>query len=166
MAAVVQGVPQRALFFGFAGVLPYAGTALTTIYLSRQASIAQAGADAGFDAETAMALLHHVEQIQVGYGAIILSFLGAIHWGFEVDLAPFECSLQCIDRFRHSLLVMAAERAPQGICWVSLLSWRAGARFCFLDRSPLQASGPRFSECGLPTKRQRAWDGHHNGTLP
>jgi len=34
-------------------------------------------------AQTASAILHFLEPLQVGYGAVILSFLGAIHWGFE-----------------------------------------------------------------------------------
>lgn len=33
--------------------------------------------------ETAESLLHLLEPTQVAYGAIILSFLGAIHWGLE-----------------------------------------------------------------------------------
>jgi hypothetical protein len=28
-------------------------------------------------------LLHFLEPLQIGYGASILSFLGAIHWGLE-----------------------------------------------------------------------------------
>ena len=35
------------------------------------------------DAETASALLLHAQNIQVGFGAVLLSFLGAMHWGFE-----------------------------------------------------------------------------------
>lgn len=44
----------------------------------------------GGDVETLMSmknsvgLLYHLEILQVQYGAIILSFLGALHWGFEV----------------------------------------------------------------------------------
>lgn len=33
--------------------------------------------------QTAETLLHILEHLQVGYGAVILSFLGAIHWGLE-----------------------------------------------------------------------------------
>lgn len=33
--------------------------------------------------DTALQLLHTVEAVQITYGAVILSFLGAIHWGFE-----------------------------------------------------------------------------------
>lgn len=44
-----------------------------------------AGADTltGMDAESALQALHLVEHVQITYGAIILSFLGAIHWGME-----------------------------------------------------------------------------------
>ena len=51
-------------------------TAGTTIYLARQAAISTTSGTASVDAETAMALLHHVQNIQITYGAIILSFLG------------------------------------------------------------------------------------------
>lgn len=41
-------------------------------------------ADAGYDVSAANALLEHAELLQIQYGAIILSFMGAVHWGFEV----------------------------------------------------------------------------------
>lgn len=41
------------------------------------------GKGAKVDPDTALALLHHVENLQLGYGALILSFIGALHWGFE-----------------------------------------------------------------------------------
>jgi hypothetical protein len=37
----------------------------------------------GIDLSTALSALHHLETIQITYGAIILSFLGALHWGME-----------------------------------------------------------------------------------
>jgi len=37
----------------------------------------------GFDLHTTMDMLNTVEHVQITYGAIIISFLGAIHWGFE-----------------------------------------------------------------------------------
>lgn len=76
-------VPQPALVWGFAGVLPYIGTAGASVWLSRQAHRVSQGLDASLDLEAANALLLHAENIQIAYGAIILSFLGAIHWGFE-----------------------------------------------------------------------------------
>jgi hypothetical protein len=37
----------------------------------------------GLNFESAMSALHAVEAVQITYGAIILSFLGALHWGME-----------------------------------------------------------------------------------
>lgn len=42
--------------------------------------------DNGYDPKAALAVLQHAELLQIQYGAIIISFLGAIHWGFEVRL--------------------------------------------------------------------------------
>jgi hypothetical protein len=42
-----------------------------------------AGLDSHIDFETASALLLHAQNVQVQFGAVLLSFLGAIHWGFE-----------------------------------------------------------------------------------
>jgi hypothetical protein len=36
-----------------------------------------------FDAETAQYWLDILQTVQIGYGAVLLSFLGAIHWGLE-----------------------------------------------------------------------------------
>ncbi|CAO1635966.1 unnamed protein product [Parajaminaea phylloscopi] len=80
---MAQEVPRPALQWGAAGVLPYLGTAGASIYLARQANRVSQGLDASIDLETASALLLHAQNVQVAYGAIILSFLGAIHWGFE-----------------------------------------------------------------------------------
>jgi len=84
LTGLAQTVPREAWLFGAAGFLPYMGTSLSTIYLARQVNQAQsAGANSTIDLDTALALLHHVELIQISYGAVILSFLGALHWGFE-----------------------------------------------------------------------------------
>jgi len=80
---IVQVVPNQALLFGAAGLVPYVGTSMATIYCAHQAALASSPENSTLDLETAMALLHHTENIQVGYGAIILSFIGAIHWGLE-----------------------------------------------------------------------------------
>lgn len=80
---MAQELPRPALQWGAAGLLPYLGTAGASIYLARQAYLVSLGLDASVDLETASALLLHAQNVQVAYGAIILSFLGAIHWGFE-----------------------------------------------------------------------------------
>ncbi|WWD19206.1 hypothetical protein CI109_103664 [Kwoniella shandongensis] len=83
----ISAVPKPALYFGLAGTLPYLGTAISTVVLAREASLASMAsngiAPSGIDLTTALSYLHTVEHIQVSYGAIILSFLGAIHWGME-----------------------------------------------------------------------------------
>lgn len=78
----LRDVPKDALALGLAGVVPYLVTSLQTVYLAYETNQAAAGGLilSGQSAELA---LHLLEPIQVGYGAVILSFLGAIHWGFE-----------------------------------------------------------------------------------
>lgn len=95
---IVEAVPKDALVWGGLGVIPYAGTSLATVYLARQASMAVSlGESSGLNADTALLLLSQVQQIQVAYGAVLLSFLGAIHWGFEVSI--FACdSRRCPPR--------------------------------------------------------------------
>ncbi|GAA6021679.1 hypothetical protein JCM11491_001356 [Sporobolomyces phaffii] len=81
---IVAQVPKPAITWGAAGLLPYAGTAAASIHFARQAYLANEGLpNAQFDTETALALLEHTNLLQVQYGSIILSFLGAVHWGFE-----------------------------------------------------------------------------------
>ncbi|KAI9880557.1 MAG: hypothetical protein M1830_002256 [Pleopsidium flavum] len=77
-------VPREALYIGMAGVLPYLATSLSTVYLAWDINHA-ATTGSGFllSGNTAEMLLHIVEPLQIGYGAVIISFLGAIHWGLE-----------------------------------------------------------------------------------
>ncbi|KAJ6262788.1 hypothetical protein Dda_1345 [Drechslerella dactyloides] len=77
-------VPKEVLFFGGAGLVPYVATTACSMYLAwEQGNIAEHGASYYITSETASALLESLEQIQVGFGAVILSFLGAVHWGLE-----------------------------------------------------------------------------------
>ncbi|MCJ1391505.1 hypothetical protein MMC18_004369 [Xylographa bjoerkii] len=77
-------VPRQALVLGMAGVLPYLATSISTVYLAWDINHA-AITGSGFllSGQTAELLLHIIEPLQIGYGAVILSFLGAIHWGLE-----------------------------------------------------------------------------------
>ncbi|KAL9100887.1 MAG: hypothetical protein Q9163_003798 [Psora crenata] len=77
-------VPREALIIGMAGVLPYLATSLSTVYLAWDINHADLDGQ-GFllSGPTAELVLHIVEPLQVGYGAVIISFLGAIHWGLE-----------------------------------------------------------------------------------
>ncbi|KAA8648688.1 hypothetical protein EYZ11_008784 [Aspergillus tanneri] len=78
-------VPKEALYLGMAGVIPYVATSLETVYLSYEIGKAASNGGDGllFSGQSAELMLHMLEPIQVGYGAVILSFLGAIHWGLE-----------------------------------------------------------------------------------
>ncbi|EED24343.1 conserved hypothetical protein [Talaromyces stipitatus ATCC 10500] len=80
----LKEVPKEALYFGLAGVIPYLATSLNTCYLAWEINNNVVNGS-GFllSGETASFLLHLTEPIQIGYGAVILSFLGAIHWGLE-----------------------------------------------------------------------------------
>jgi len=80
---VASAVPTPYLVFGLAGALPYLGTSGTVIYLANQASLAAQGALANIDPGVALTLLDRALSIQVTYGAVMLSFLGALHWGME-----------------------------------------------------------------------------------
>lgn len=71
------------MVMGLAGALPYLGASLTTLYVARQASQAAAGLSSTTDLTSAIALLDQCSHFQVTYGAVMLSFLGAMHWGME-----------------------------------------------------------------------------------
>lgn len=59
-----------------AGVLPYLATSLTTVYLSFDIQYAATHGQGFFlSGETAEALLHIIEPIQLGYGASVSRYL-------------------------------------------------------------------------------------------
>lgn len=68
----LEDVPKEALYLGMAGVIPYVATSLETVYLSYEISRSAAGADGLiFSGQTAELMLHMLEPIQVGYGAVV-----------------------------------------------------------------------------------------------
>jgi hypothetical protein len=55
-----------------AGVVPYLATSLQTVYLSYEINRAAALGDGlVFSGETAELMLHMLEHVQVGYGAVV-----------------------------------------------------------------------------------------------
>jgi hypothetical protein len=65
-------VPKEALYLGMAGVVPYLATSMQTVFLSYEINRAAALGDGlMFSGETAELLLHMLEPIQVGYGAVV-----------------------------------------------------------------------------------------------
>ncbi|KAF2812092.1 uncharacterized protein BDZ99DRAFT_496610 [Mytilinidion resinicola] len=80
----LSDVPPQAFYIGLAGVLPYLATSLSTVFCAWEITNAtEHGTGLLLSHETAEALIHVLEPLQVGYGAVIISFLGAIHWGLE-----------------------------------------------------------------------------------
>ncbi|KAG5723433.1 hypothetical protein E4T56_gene14140, partial [Termitomyces sp. T112] len=80
---VAQKVPEPVLIFGLLGGLPYMGASAITVYLAHSAGMAASGLDTTLDPGVALTLLDQALNIQVTYGAVMLSFLGALHWGME-----------------------------------------------------------------------------------
>ncbi len=68
----LQAVPRESFYIGAAGVIPYAATSLSTVYLSYDINHAHTtGQSYLFSPETAHGLLELVTPIQIGYGAVV-----------------------------------------------------------------------------------------------
>ncbi|BAE58167.1 unnamed protein product [Aspergillus oryzae RIB40] len=67
----LSDVPKEALYLGMAGVIPYVATSLETVYLSYEINrAASLGDGLIFSGQSAELMLHMLEPIQVGYGAV------------------------------------------------------------------------------------------------
>jgi hypothetical protein len=65
-------VPRESLYIGAAGVLPYAATSLSTVFLAYDINHAHdTGRGILFSPETAHQLLDIITPIQIGYGAVV-----------------------------------------------------------------------------------------------
>jgi hypothetical protein len=118
-------VPPLPLQLGLAGTLPYLGTSIATMYLSWDLNTTWPTDSSLLNSvmvshDTARQLLGHLEPLQLGYGAVIISFLGAIHWGLEFaeKKVDYDSSLQGRERarFRYGLGVAASV-----VAWPSVL---------------------------------------------
>lgn len=94
---------------GLAGTLPYLGTSIATVFLSWNLNTAWPTTSNTlnsilFSHEKAGELLNMLEPIQIGYGAVLVSFLGAIHWGLEF---AEKSSLKERTKFRYAVGVLA-----------------------------------------------------------
>ncbi|KAK3361900.1 hypothetical protein B0T24DRAFT_561495 [Lasiosphaeria ovina] len=105
----LQTVPKEPFALGLAGTLPYLATSLSTVYLTWDIKTTWPTGSTMLDSfmiphEEAARYLQLLEPIQVGYGAIIISFLGAIHWGLEYAEKERD---DARTRFRYGLGVLA-----------------------------------------------------------
>jgi hypothetical protein len=94
---------------GLAGTLPYLGTSIATVFLSWNLNTEWPTTSNALNSillshEKAGELLHMLEPIQIGYGAVLVSFLGAIHWGLEF---AEKSSLKERTKFRYAVGVLA-----------------------------------------------------------
>ncbi|MDI1286729.1 MAG: DUF3429 domain-containing protein [Reyranella sp.] len=87
------GFPATAIWLGALGLLPFGGTALSAAFL-----------DSGYGVWAMTALM--------AYGAVILSFLGGIHWGLAIASDPRNGALP------RRLIVSVA---PSLVAWAGLL---------------------------------------------
>ncbi|XDG02740.1 hypothetical protein ABKA04_002355 [Annulohypoxylon sp. FPYF3050] len=114
----LSDVPKEPYILGLAGTLPYLATSISTVYLSWDLNTEWPSTSNFVNSilishDTAHNLLSIIEPIQLGYGAIIISFLGAVHWGMEyMEKAPNPGRT----RFRYGLGVLAPIAA-----WPTLL---------------------------------------------
>ncbi|PWW77266.1 hypothetical protein C7212DRAFT_294022 [Tuber magnatum] len=81
----LKEVPKEIYYLGLGGTLPYVGIAASTLYLAWDINYAHHnGIGYLVSPEMARQVLDFAEPLQVGLGAVILSFLGAVHWGLEM----------------------------------------------------------------------------------
>ncbi|KAM0334974.1 hypothetical protein ACHAQA_000008 [Verticillium albo-atrum] len=105
----LSDVPKQPYWLGLAGTLPYFGTSLATVYLSWDLNTHWPSSSTfinhiHMNHESAQYWLNFLEPVQLGYGAIIISFLGAVHWGMEYTAKTVSASRT---NFRYSMGVLA-----------------------------------------------------------
>lgn len=68
----LEDVPRQAYYMGMAGVVPYAATSLSTVFCAYEINhAATTGSGIIFSEKTAELLLHIIEPLQIGYGAVV-----------------------------------------------------------------------------------------------
>jgi hypothetical protein len=114
----LDAVPRNAYRLGLAGTVPYLFTSMSTVYLSWNLNTPWPTDNQLLNSfmvsnATASEWLAKLEPIQLGYGAVIISFLGAVHWGLE--LAEKKPSYPRTN-FRYAMGVIAP-----AVAWPTLL---------------------------------------------
>ncbi|KAI5864117.1 hypothetical protein GGS23DRAFT_483192 [Durotheca rogersii] len=106
----MAAVPREPYLIGLAGTVPYLATSISTVYLSwdlntEWPTTSSFANNVLIGHDSAQHLLNLIEPIQLGYGAVIISFLGAVHWGLEyAEKTPNPERM----RFRYGLGVLAS----------------------------------------------------------
>lgn len=106
----LDSVPKESYFLGLAGTIPYLATSVSNVYLSWALNTEWPTSSNFLNSilmthDSARYWLSIIEPLQMGYGAVIISFLGAIHWGLEyAEKKPSYPRT----RFRYGLGVLAS----------------------------------------------------------
>ncbi|PNH38619.1 hypothetical protein VD0004_g8222 [Verticillium dahliae] len=105
----LSDVPRQPYWLGLAGTIPYFGTSLATVYLSWDLNTDWPSSSTlinhiHMNHESAQYWLDFLEPVQLGYGAVIISFLGAVHWGMEYTAKTISSSRT---NFRYGMGVLA-----------------------------------------------------------
>ncbi|CRK28476.1 hypothetical protein HYQ45_001738 [Verticillium longisporum] len=105
----LSDVPKQPYWLGLAGTIPYLGTSLATVYLSWDLNTDWPSSSTlinhiHMNHESAQYWLDFLEPVQLGYGAVIISFLGAVHWGMEYTAKTI---LSSRTNFRYGMGVLA-----------------------------------------------------------
>lgn len=75
----MKHVPKDLITMGVLGLVPYVATSATTLFLAWDIGYSRTHGQPYFmTVESAQQILTALEPIQIGYGAVILSFLGAV----------------------------------------------------------------------------------------
>ncbi|CAK7230317.1 hypothetical protein SEUCBS140593_007549 [Sporothrix eucalyptigena] len=112
-ALALTTVPRETYALGLGGTIPYLLTSLSTVYLGWNLRHSYPTSSTLLNSfmvshETAQQWLQLLEPIQLGYGAVILSFLGALHWGMEFNEKTHSPERA---KFRYTLGVLAPAMA-------------------------------------------------------
>ncbi|KAF4122046.1 Protein of unknown function (DUF3429) [Geosmithia morbida] len=108
-------IPKESHLLGLAGTVPYLATSMSTLYLGWDlAKTYPTGSSIGnimfTNHDKAQHMLSILEPVQLGYGAMIISFLGAIHWVRDYTLSLYTCREPRLNIWHQGLEY--AEKAP------------------------------------------------------
>ncbi|ROT38315.1 hypothetical protein SODALDRAFT_186432 [Sodiomyces alkalinus F11] len=114
----MNDVPKAPYALGLTGTLPYLATSIGTVYLSWNLNTTWPTGSVLLDHihmnhEAARQWLALLEPIQLSYGAMLISFLGAVHWGMEIVT---KTSSPSRTKFRYGMGVLAPI-----VAWPTLL---------------------------------------------
>lgn len=151
-SSITSTVPKLIMVFGLLSIVPYIGAGAITVYLASVAGSTAAGNPTSIDPGVALTFFDQELNFQVTYGAVMLSFLGALHWGMEFA-KPSPMQAQTI---RHLML----GAAPIFFTWPTLALqpmtaliiqwagftglWWADAMLCRLGQTPVWFGQYRF----------------------